>query len=152
MNQIDLIEKGQLRKDPSLFNVGDAVKVYMKIKEGDKERVQVFEGTVIRKKKGGDRASFTVRKVSYTVGVERIFPLHSPLIERIEVVQEGKVRRSRLYYLRRLRGKKARVKRRGITITSAAEVKEPALPEANVEQEESTSSEAKLPQVEEPDT
>ncbi len=147
MNPIDLIEKSQLRRNPLQFNVGDTVKVYMKIKEGDKERVQVFKGTVIRKRKGGSRASFTVRKVSYSVGVERIFPFNSPLIERVEVVQEGKVRRSRLYYLRRLKGKEARVKRKGPTLA-----KKPALPEVYAGKEESTSSEAELPQVEEPDT
>jgi large subunit ribosomal protein L19 len=147
MNPIDLIEKGQLRKSTPPFNVGDTVEVHMKIKEGDKERVQVFRGTVIRIRKGGSRASFTVRKVSYAVGVERIFPLHSPLIERVEVVQEGKVRRSRLYYLRRLTGKGARVKRKGTELA-----KKPGFPEADAKEEESTSPEAEPPQVEESNT
>ena len=84
--------------------------MHVRIREADKERIQVFEGIVIKNKKGGSRASFTVRKVSYGVGVERIFPRHSPIIDRIEVVQQGKVRRSRLYYLRNLKGKAARIK------------------------------------------
>ena len=152
MNTTDLIEKGQLRKDHSRFSIGDTVKVYMKIKEGEKERVQVFEGTVIRKKKGGSRASFTVRKVSYSVGVERIFPLHSPLIEKIEVVRQGKVRRSRLYYLRQLRGKGARIKRKGMVMISGAEVEEPVTPEADTGEEANPEPEAEQDQVQDSDT
>ncbi|UCD84924.1 MAG: 50S ribosomal protein L19 [Deltaproteobacteria bacterium] len=152
MNTTDSIEKDQLRKDPSRFSIGDTVKVYMKIKEGEKERVQVFEGTVIRKKKGGSRASFTVRKVSYSVGVERIFPLHSPLIEKIEVVRQGKVRRSRLYYLRQLRGKGARIKRKGMVMAYGTEVEETATPEADTEEEGSPDPEAEQSQVQESDT
>ena len=105
-----MIEKEQMRFDIPDFKSGDTVKVYVKIVEGQKERIQVFEGVVIRKRGGSSRASFTVRKVSYGVGVERTFPLHSPIINRVEVVSRGKVRRSRLYYLRGLRGKKARIK------------------------------------------
>lgn len=110
MNEIEMIEKEQMRFDIPDFKSGDTVKVYVKIVEGQKERIQVFEGVVIRKRGGSSRASFTVRKVSYGVGVERTFPLHSPIINRVEVVSRGKVRRSRLYYLRGLRGKKARIK------------------------------------------
>jgi len=110
MNKIEMIEKEQMRLDIPDFKSGDTVKVYVKIVEGQKERIQVFEGVVIRKRGVSSRASFTVRKVSYGIGVERTFPLHSPVIDRIEVIKRGKVRRSRLYYLRGLRGKKARIK------------------------------------------
>lgn len=117
MNVIDQIEKEQMKTDIPAFRSGDTVKVHVKIKEAEKERIQVFEGVVIKKKKGGCRASFTVRKISYGVGVERIFPLHSPTIEKIEVVQRGKVRQSRLYYLRGLKGKAARIKERQVVRT-----------------------------------
>jgi large subunit ribosomal protein L19 len=113
MNWVEMIEKEQMRGDIPGFKSGDTVKVYVKIVEGQKERIQVFEGVVIRKKRGNSRAMFTVRKVSYGVGVERTFPLHSPVIDRIEVVTRGRVRRSRLYYLRKLRGKEARIKELG---------------------------------------
>ena len=89
---------------------GDTVKVHARIKEGEKERIQVFQGVVIRKRNGNTGATFTVRKISYGIGVERIFPFHSPLIDKVEVLSRGKVRRSRLYYLRKLRGKAARIK------------------------------------------
>ncbi len=117
MNIIDQVEKEQMKTDVPSFRSGDTVKVHVRIKEAEKERIQVFEGVVIKKKKGGCRASFTVRKISYGVGVERIFPLHSPTIEKIEVVQRGKVRRSRLYYLRDLKGKAARIKERQVVRT-----------------------------------
>lgn len=110
MNAIKKIEAEQLRMDIPRLHSGDTVKVHLRIIEGEKERIQVFQGNVIRIHKGMANATFTVRKISDGVGVERIFPLHSPFIERVEVVGEGKVRRSRLYYLRRLRGKAARVK------------------------------------------
>jgi large subunit ribosomal protein L19 len=110
MNIIETLEKEQMRTDVSDFRPGDTVKVHARIKEGEKERVQIFQGVVIRKRKGNTGATFTVRKVSYGVGVEKIFPLHSPLIDKIEVVVRGKVRRARLYYLRKLRGKAARIK------------------------------------------
>ena len=113
MDIIELIEKEQMRADIPDFSTGDTVKVYVKIVEGQKERIQVFEGAVIRKKRGNSRASFTVRKISYGVGVERTFPLHSPVIDRIEVVSKGKVRRSRLYYLRGRKGKEAKIKDAG---------------------------------------
>jgi len=110
MNIIETLEKEQLRLDIPDFKAGDTVKVYVRIKEGEKERIQVFQGVVIRKRKGNTGATFTVRKVSYGIGVERIFPLHSPAIDKIEVVARGRVRRARLYYLRNLRGKAARIK------------------------------------------
>lgn len=110
MNTIELIEREQLRTDLMPFKVGDTVRVHVKIVEGDKERIQPFEGVVIRKKAGGIRASFTVRKISYGIGVERIFPLHSPRIDRIDVINKGKVRRAKLFYLRKLKGKAARIR------------------------------------------
>ncbi len=110
MDVVKAIEKEQMRFDLPYFKPGDTVKVYVKIREGDKERIQVFQGVVIRKRKGAANASFTVRKVSYGIGVERIFPLHSPNIDKVEVVFRGRVRRSRLYYLRKRRGKSARIK------------------------------------------
>jgi len=106
---IEYVEAKNLRKDITDFRTGDTVRVHWKVKEGDKERVQPFEGIVIRKTKGYNRATFTVRKVSYGVGVERIFPLHSPRYEKIEVVTHGNVHRSRLFFLRKLKGKASRV-------------------------------------------
>jgi len=110
MEIIRQIEKEQMRFDLPAFKPGDTIKVSVKIKEGEKERIQVFKGVVIRKRRGTTNATFTVRKISYGVGVERVFPLHSPSIDGIEVVTRGRVRRSRLYYLRKLRGKAARIK------------------------------------------
>ncbi len=110
MNSIESIEREHVRTDLPDFKAGDTVRVHVKIVEGDKERTQIFQGAVISKRKGGTRATFTVRKVSYGIGVERIFPLFSPRIEKIEVVSRGKVRRAKLYYLRKLRGKAARIK------------------------------------------
>ena len=104
------IEAEQLKETVSEFNVGDTVKVYGKIKEGNRERVQVFEGTVIKKQGGSNRATFTVRKASNGVGVEKTWPLHSPNVEKVEVVRQGKVRRAKLFYLRDRVGKKAKVK------------------------------------------
>jgi large subunit ribosomal protein L19 len=112
MRALEQLEKEQMRTDLPDFRPGDTVKVHVKIKEAEKERIQVFEGTVIRKRQGANRASFTVRKVSYGIGVERIFPTHSPAIDRIELVQRGKVRRAKLYYLRQLKGKAARIRER----------------------------------------
>lgn len=114
MNILTMMEKEQMRVDLPDFRPGDQIKVHVKIKEGEKERIQVFEGVVIRKRKGNTGATFTVRKVSYGVGVERIFPLHAPAIDRIDIVSRGKVRRSRLYYLRELKGKAARIKERRV--------------------------------------
>ena len=107
MNPVDVIERQTRRRDLPPFRPGDTVRVHVKIREGEKERTQVFEGVVIRRRRGGSSATFTVRKVSYGVGVERIFPLHSPLIENIELVRRGHVRRAKLYYLRGKKGKKA---------------------------------------------
>ena len=112
MNTIDLLEREQMRVDIPQFRTGDTVKVHVKIREGEKERIQIFQGIVIGRHNSGIKSSFTVRKVSFGVGVERVFPLHSPIIDKIEMVQPGKVRRSRLYYQRSLRGKAARVKTR----------------------------------------
>jgi len=110
MNVLDMLEKEQMRGDIPGFKSGDSVKVFVKIVEGQKERIQLFEGVVIRKRKGNSRATFTVRKISYGIGVERTFPLHSPVIDRIEVVTRGKVRRSKLYYIRERKGKRAKIK------------------------------------------
>ena len=104
------IEAEQLKAEVPVFSVGDTVKVYGKIKEGNRERIQVFEGTVIKKQGGSNRATFTVRKLSNGVGVEKTWPLHSPNVERVEVVRRGKVRRAKLYYLRDRVGKAAKVK------------------------------------------
>lgn len=110
MHALEQLEKEQVRTDLPDFRPGDTIKVHVKIKEGDKERIQIFEGVVIRKRGGANRSTFTVRKVSYGVGVERIFPTNSPAIDRIEIVQRGKVRRAKLYYLRQLKGKAARIR------------------------------------------
>jgi large subunit ribosomal protein L19 len=110
MDAIRIVEAGQLRKDRDGFGPGDTVRVQVKVIEGEKERTQAFEGVVIRKRGEGARASFTVRRISYGVGVERTFPLHSPRIEAVQVVRRGQVRRSKLYYLRDLAGKAARLK------------------------------------------
>jgi large subunit ribosomal protein L19 len=114
MDIITNLEREQMRLDLPDFRAGDTIRVHSRIKEGDKERIQVFQGVVIRKRKGGLGATFTVRKVSYGVGVERIFPLHSPNIEKIDVLSKGKVRRARLYYLRKLKGKAARIKEKRV--------------------------------------
>jgi large subunit ribosomal protein L19 len=110
MNALNIVEKEEMRADLPEFRVGDTVRVHVKIKEGDKERIQVFEGVVIARKNGDLRSTFTVRKTSFGQGVERIFPLHSPVIDKIEVAKKGKVRRAKLYYLRALRGKAAKIK------------------------------------------
>jgi large subunit ribosomal protein L19 len=110
---IDQIDKEQMRFDMPDFRVGDTVRVHGRIIEGDKERIQIFEGVVTRRRNGLMNASFTVRKVAHGVGVEKTFPLHSPRIEKVEIVTLGKVRRAKLYYLRELRGKKARIKEKG---------------------------------------
>jgi large subunit ribosomal protein L19 len=110
MDAIRLVEAGQIKKDRDVFGPGDTVRVQVKVVEGEKERIQAFEGVVIRKRGEGAKASFTVRRISYGVGVERTFPLHSPRIERIEVVRRGRVRRAKLYYLRKLAGKAARLR------------------------------------------
>ncbi len=109
MSAIELVEKTQMTERPAM-KAGDTVRVHVRVREGDKERIQIFEGVVIGLHRGGTRASFTVRKVSFGQGVERIFPLHSPIIQKVEVVRAAKVRRSKLYYLRDLKGKAARMK------------------------------------------
>jgi large subunit ribosomal protein L19 len=110
MTALEKIEQQQMKKDLPEFRAGDAVRVHVKIKEGEKERIQVFEGTVISRRRASNHSTFTVRKISFGHGVERIFPLHSPVIQRIEVVRPGRVRRAKLYYLRGRRGKAARVR------------------------------------------
>lgn len=114
MNVLEQIEKENMRHDMPDFRAGDTVSVHIRIIEGNKERVQVFKGIVVRRRRGTMGASVTVRKISHGVGVEKTFPLHSPRLEKIEVDTRGKVRRSRLYYLRNLRGKAARIKEKGI--------------------------------------
>jgi large subunit ribosomal protein L19 len=115
MDFVDMIEEGYKKEVPE-FNVGDTVRVYTKVVEGDKERLQPFEGVVIARKGGGAKESFMVRKVSFGVGVERIFPIHSPTIDRIKVVRKGSVRRAKLYYLREKKGKAAKIKERERTV------------------------------------
>jgi large subunit ribosomal protein L19 len=112
MNKIDLIETARLRDDLPEFRPGDTVKVHVRVVEGSRERIQVFQGVVIRRQGGGLRETFTVRKMSFGVGVERTFPVHSPSIGKLEVVTKGRVRRAKLYYLRELRGKRARIRER----------------------------------------
>lgn len=110
MEIIRAIEAEQLKKDVPQFRIGDTVKVHVKVKEGNRERIQIFEGTVLKRQNGGIRETFTVRRVAYGVGVERTFPLHSPIVEKVEVVRRGKVRRAKLFYLRKRVGKAAKVK------------------------------------------
>jgi large subunit ribosomal protein L19 len=109
MTGVETVERGQLSERPAI-KPGDTVRVHVKVREGDKERIQVFEGMIIGMHRGGARATFTVRKVSFGQGVERIFPLHSPIIDRIDVVRTARVRRSKLYFLRELKGKAARMR------------------------------------------
>jgi large subunit ribosomal protein L19 len=113
-NIIERIDREQMRYDMPDFRPGDSVRVHIRIIEGNKERVQVFEGVVIRRRRGNMGATFTVRKISHGVGVEKTFALHSPRLNKVEIVYRGKVRRSRLYYLRELRGKAARIKEKGL--------------------------------------
>jgi large subunit ribosomal protein L19 len=110
MNVIDMVEEQQLRDDLPEFKPGDTLRVHVRIREGDKQRIQVFEGVCIAQKHGGIRETFTVRKISFGQGVERIFPLHSRVIDKIEVMRKGRVRRAKLYYIRELRGKAARIR------------------------------------------
>lgn len=110
MNRLDSVEQLQIKENIPAFQPGDTLKVHVRIKEGNKERLQVFEGVCIARKHGGIRETITVRKVSFSVGVERIFPLHATIVDHIDVVRRGKVRRAKLYYLRDLRGKAARIK------------------------------------------
>ncbi|HZS45195.1 MAG TPA: 50S ribosomal protein L19 [Blastocatellia bacterium] len=122
MNSLDFVEKNQLKSNLPAFEPGDTVRVHVRIKEGEnKERLQAFEGVVIAKKHGGVRATFTVRKTSFGIGVERIFPLHATIIDHIDVIKRGRVRRAKLYYLRNLRGKAARIREKDTRGTANAE-------------------------------
>ncbi|MCA9543065.1 MAG: 50S ribosomal protein L19 [Myxococcales bacterium] len=114
MNALNAIEAKYLRDDLPAFRAGDTVRVSVRIKEGSKERVQAFEGVCLRRHNAGSRSTFTVRKISSNIGVERIFPVHSPSIEKVEVVREGRVRQARIYYLRERRGKAARIRARNL--------------------------------------
>jgi large subunit ribosomal protein L19 len=116
MNTLDTLDAASLRSDVPDFRPGDTLKVHVRVIEGSRSRIQVFQGAVIRRQGGGVRETFTVRKVSFGVGVERTFPLHTPVIEKIEVVTRGDVRRAKLYYLRDLRGKKAKIKEKRETV------------------------------------
>jgi large subunit ribosomal protein L19 len=150
MNQtVQAVEERQLRKNIPGFQAGDTVRVHVRIKEGDKERIQAFEGVVIARKHSGVRETITVRKTSFGVGVERIFPLHASVIDRIELVRRGRVRRAKLYYLRKLRGKAARIRERdtrgeramaaAAAASAGAEVAEPAEAPAEAETDSKTS-------------
>ena len=112
MNKLQEVERAYLRTDVPEFRAGDTVKVHVRVSEGDKQRIQLFQGVVLGRKGDGTRESFTVRKISGGIGVERVFPLHSPVVDKIEVVRRGRVRRAKLYYLRELRGKAARIEQR----------------------------------------
>ncbi len=128
MNVIQSLEKGQIKEGVPSFRVGDTVRVHAKVVEGDKERIQVYEGVVIGRQGSGAREVVRVRKLSYGVGVERLFPLHSPMIDKIELAKQGKVRRAKLYFLRDLRGKAARIKEkeRALASTAGASTETPA--------------------------
>ena len=117
---LNAIEKPQLKQGIPAFRVGDTIKVHAKVVEGDKERIQIFEGVVIGRQGAGSREVVRVRKLSYGVGVERLFPVHSPMIDKIEIAKEGKIRRAKLYYLRDLRGKAARIKEKGRALAAVA--------------------------------
>lgn len=121
MDAIRVVEAGQIKKDRGSFVPGDTVRVHVKVVEGEKERTQIFEGVVIRKRGEGARASFTVRRISYGVGVERTFPLHSPRVEKVQVVRHGRVRRAKLYYLRKVSGKAARLKEKRTEVPTTSE-------------------------------
>jgi large subunit ribosomal protein L19 len=141
MNSTDLVEQSHLRKGIPVFRPGDTVKVHVRVVEGNRERVQVFQGVVIRRSGGGLRETFTVRKISFGVGVERTFPVHSPSIAKLEVVQRGDVRRAKLYYLRELRGKKARIRERRVDETKLAALEAMGLEETEDGQVEAESVE-----------
>lgn len=129
MNIIQAIEKAQLKENIPAFRVGDTVRVHAKVVEGEKERIQIYEGVVIGRSGTGSRETVRVRKLSYGVGVERIFPLHSPMIDKIELAKEGKVRRAKLYYLRELRGKAARIREKERVLASVAGASTPTAAE-----------------------
>ncbi len=121
MNRLERIQRSLVRKSAPSFEIGDTVRVHVKVVEGEKERVQVFEGVVISRKGGRNSETFTVRKVSYGVGVERIFPVHSPAVSRVDVIRQGKVRRAKLYYLRGRKGKRAKISEREFSPHSKAQ-------------------------------
>ena len=150
MNKTDLVEKPRLRKDVPGFRPGDTVKVHVRVVEGNRERVQLFQGVVIRRKGGGLRETFTVRKVSFGVGVERTFPVHSPSLAKIEILSRGHVRRGKLYYLRERRGKRARIRElRGETAEARAAADAEILAAAEAEAEarkEAAAAEAEQPE------
>ncbi len=150
MNKTDLVEQPYLRSDIPQFRPGDTVKVHVRVVEGNRERVQVFQGVVIRRQNGGLRETFTVRKISFGVGVERTFPVHSPSIAKLEVVSRGAVRRAKLYYLRELRGKKARIKERRIDDAklAAMETAEAEAIELGAAEDEAEDVEATDPTIE----
>ncbi len=143
MGSLQTIEKEQIRRDFN-FRPGDTVKVHVRIREGEKERIQIFEGVVIAMKRRGNRSAFTVRKVSHRVGVERVFPLHSPSVDKIEVVSSGKVRRAKLYYLRERTGKAARLKERERRFGKASVAPKPK-PKPKPEPEPEAKAEADAP-------
>jgi large subunit ribosomal protein L19 len=145
MNSTDLIEQPFLRTDLPAFRPGDTVKVHVRVVEGNRERVQVFQGVVIARSGGGIRETFTVRKISFGVGVERTFPLHSPSIAKLEIVQRGRVRRAKLYYLRDLRGKKARIRERRVDDAKLAAMEAAA---AEAAEAEAAEAEAEMPEAE----
>lgn len=122
MNQLERIQRSLVKKTVPTFEIGDTVRVHVKVVEGDKERIQVFEGVVIARKGGRNSETFTVRKISYGVGVERIFPVHSPIVTRVDVVRQGKVRRAKLYYLRAKKGRTAKLEDREFVQAEAAPV------------------------------
>ena len=126
MNVLETIDREQMRTDLPAFRPGDTVKVHAKVRERGKERIQVFEGVVISKRRAQKHSTFTVRKISFGIGVERIFPLHSPNVDKIEVVRHGKVRRAKLYYLRYKRGKGTRIKERRLPFAPGASKRAPA--------------------------
>ncbi len=135
MNRTDLVEIPRLREDLPEFRPGDTVKVHVRVIEGNRERIQVFQGVVIRRRGGGLRESFTTRKVSFGVGVERTFPVHSPTIAKVEVVTRGRVRRAKLYYLRERRGRAARIRERREVVPAASVAAATAEPGPGEEQE-----------------
>ncbi len=139
MKRIAQIEKSYMRDDIPEFNAGDTLRVHVKIKEGDKERTQVFQGVVIGRRGSGTNQTFTVRKMSNGIGVERVFPSHSPNIEKVELIRSGRVRRAKLYYLRDLTGKSARIKEKIVDTQKAAEKKPKATPKAEAKKSEDKS-------------
>jgi len=149
VNKTDLVEKPRLRKDVPVFRPGDTVKVHVRVVEAGRERVQAFQGVVLRRKGGGLRETFTVRKVSFGVGVERTFPVHSPSISKIEIVSRGDVRRAKLYYLRERRGKRARIRElRGAAADALAAEEAARIAELEEEERERARAEAEAAEAE----